>query len=144
METYGRLEPADTEAARDTYEELGTTAQVVVRELARAMDFDSEEYDERVDEDVVGTARDAIFASLLSVRVSSREEFEDWRDTFDGAVDIEGSEHVDNIVWHVFDGEAAAATYQNEREAAVATLRRQAFGKLYKPLFYADADDPGD
>ena len=136
MESIGRLDPDSPGAAWDAYEELGPTAQVVVREVARAMEFDGEEYDRRVDGDVVATARDAIFASLLSVRVGTDEEFAAWREDFDGPVDVEGSEHVDHVVWHAFDGEAAAATFQEEREAAVATLRRQAFGKLYKPLFY--------
>lgn len=138
METYGRFDPADEPAAWELYEELGPTAQVVVRELARAMAFDSDEYDERIDESVVATARDAMFASLLEVQVGDRDEFETWRESFDGPVDVEGSDNVDNVVWHTFDGAAAAATYQDEREAAVATLRRQAFGKLYKPLFYDD------
>jgi len=45
-----------------------------------------------------------------------------------------GSEDVDNVVWHAppFADAAIAATFQDERDAAVATLRRQAFGRLYR------------
>jgi len=100
------------------------------------MEFDRAEYDERVDADVVETARDALFASLLRVRVADRETFEAWREGYDGEVHVSGSDHVDRVVWHVAPvAEAAvAATFQDERRAAVATLRRQAFGRLYDDL----------
>jgi hypothetical protein len=136
MHVEGLLAPDSEEAAREEYDAAVPTAKTVVREVAKAMAFDREEYGERVTEDVIETARDALFASLLEVRVGTREEFETWRETNpDVDVTVNGSEHVDNAVWHVGPGErAVAATYQDEREAAVATLRRQAFGELYREL----------
>jgi hypothetical protein len=132
METEGRFAPETVSAARERFEAFGPTARLVVREVAKAMSFGREEYRERVDEDVVATARDALFAADLAVTVGTAAEFEAWREGFDGTVHLAGSDHVDNAVWHAFDGEAVAATYQDEREAAVDTLRRQAFGRLYR------------
>ncbi|ELY80120.1 DUF5809 family protein [Natrinema gari] len=135
MHTVGTFTFDSVDEARTQYESVGPAAQTVVREVAKAMDFDREEYDERVTGDVVETARDALFANLLEVRVGSREEFDDWCQTYDGAVTTVGHENVDRVVWHAGpDGEAVAATFQNEADAAVATLRRQAFGRLYRDL----------
>lgn len=136
MRTEGMLTPETEAAAREWYEALGPAARTVVRETARAMAFDREEYDERVTGDVVATARDALFASLLTVNVGSREEFEEWREGFDGEVSEVGSENVSGVVWHAapFLDRAVAATYEREVEAAVATLRRQAYGRLYRDL----------
>lgn len=134
VETDGRFAPESPGEARDLYESVGPSAQVVAREVAKAMDFDREEYHERVTSEVIETARDALFASLLEVRDGSREEFDEWREAYKGAVDEMGSENVDRVVWHAFDGEAVAATYQHEPEAAHGTLRRQAFGRLYRPV----------
>jgi hypothetical protein len=138
MRQTGRLSPTDADAAQTAYEELGSTAQVVVREVAKALEFDREEYDERVTSDTVETARDALFASLLEVQVGTREEYEEWAEAFDGPISVAGSDAVEHVVWHAFDGEAVAATFQDEEEAAISTLRRQAFGRLYRPLFYED------
>ncbi|MFB6195830.1 MAG: DUF5809 family protein [Haloplanus sp.] len=134
METEGVFDPETLSAARDAYAAVGPAAKTVVRETATAMDFDREEYRDRVTSDVVETARDALFASLLVVRVADREEFESWRADADVEVTMVGSENVDHVVWHVapFADAAVAATFQAEREAAVATLRRQAFGRLYR------------
>ncbi|WP_408956850.1 DUF5809 family protein [Natrinema sp. 74] len=135
MHTVGTLSPSSTEAARERYEEVGPAAQTVVREVAKAMAFDRAEYDERVTGDVVETARDALFAGLLEVHVGDREEFEEWCESVDAEVTTVGSENVDRVVWHAGpDGEAVAATFQNEEDAAIATLRRQVFGRLYRPL----------
>ncbi|MFC4248548.1 DUF5809 family protein [Natribaculum luteum] len=136
MHTVGTFTPESVDDAREHYEAIGPAAQTVVRELARAMSFDREEYAERVTSDVVATARDAMFASLLEVRVGTREEYETWRDEYDGDVTETGHEAVDRVVWHAGPtGEAVAATFQNEEDAAVATLRRQAFGRIYRDLF---------
>lgn len=135
METRGEFMPASIEEARELAERLGPAAQLVVRETAQAMDFDRDEYRERVTADVVETARDAMFASLLRVFVGSRSEFDDWLDDRDLTVEKVGSEQVDNVVWHAFDGTVVAATFQNEPDAAVSALRRQAFGRLYKESF---------
>ncbi|MDF9745016.1 DUF5809 family protein [Natrinema salsiterrestre] len=135
MHTAGTFSFESADDAREQYESVGPAAQTVIREVAKAMAFDREEYDERVTGDVVETARDALFASLLAVRVGSREEFEDWRESYDGEVTETGHEDVDRVAWHAGpDGEAVAATFQNEEDAAVATLRRQAFGRLYRDL----------
>jgi hypothetical protein len=136
MDTEGLFAPETAAEARARYEALGPAAQVVVREVAGAMDLDAEEYDRRVTADVVETARDALFASLLAVRVGTRGEYEDWLDGSDREVREFGSEHVDNVVWHAppFAGTAVAATFQDERRAAVDTLRRQAFGHIYSEV----------
>lgn len=135
MHTVGTYTFDSAADAREQYEDVGPAAQTVVREVAKAMAFDREEYRDRVSSDVVETARDALFASLLEVHVGTREEFDDWRASYDGEVTVSGHENVDNVVWHAGpEGEAVAATFQNEEEAAVATLRRQAFGRLYRDL----------
>lgn len=134
-ETDGLLAPETPEEARAAYEAVGPTARTVTREVAKAMEFGREEYHDRVTGEVVATARDALFASLLEVRDGSREEFERWHESYGGECEVLGSENVDRVVWHAFDGRAVAATYQNEPEAARGTLRRQAFGRLYRPLF---------
>ncbi|MCL9812830.1 DUF5809 family protein [Natranaeroarchaeum aerophilus] len=135
MHTTGLFSPDDEAEAVETYDSLGPAAQTVVKETAKAMAFDADEYDERVTGDVIETARDALFASLLSVQVGTVEEFEAWCEDFDGDVEVRGSEHVDNVVWHVAPGErAVAATFQSEERAAVGTLRRQAFGTIYREL----------
>lgn len=138
METRGLLAPETAEAARTHFERLGPAAQTVTKEVAKAMDFDRDEYRERVSADVVGTAREALFASLLQVHLGTRAEFEEWQDDHpDLDVRVEGNENVDRVAWHPvsFEGAVAAVTYQNEPDAAVATLQRQAFGRHYRSLF---------
>lgn len=135
MESRGVYEPETIEEARHAYEEMIPAAKVVVRETASAMGFDSEEYENRVTNDVVETARDALFASLLLVRSGSREEFEEWcTDRPAYSHEVFGSENVDRIVWHTapFDKSIVAATFQDAADAATGTLRRQAFGRLYR------------
>jgi len=137
MHTEGFFAPTTTEAARDRYEAVGPTAQTTVREVAKAMDFDKSEYDDRVTGGVVETAREAIFASLLEVRVGSREAFEDWRaDHPDYDLEEIGSENVDRVVWHAvpFAETVVAATFQDREDAAIGTLRRQAFGSVYRDV----------
>ncbi|SDR38007.1 DUF5809 family protein [Natronobacterium texcoconense] len=133
MHTVGTFAPSSVEEAREQFESIGPAAQTVVREVAKAMEFDREEYDDRVTGEVVETARDALFASLLEVQVGTREEYESWSDAYDGEITEVGHERVDHVVWHAGpEDEAVAATFQDEEEAAVATLRRQAFGRLYR------------
>lgn len=134
MEIEGTFTPETAAEARERYERLGPTAQVVVRAVTNAMAFDAEEYDRRVTAEVIETAREALFASTLSVRVGTRGEYEDWLGETDHEVHEVGSEHVDHVVWHAppFTGQAVAATFQDERRAAIQTLRRQAFGRLYR------------
>lgn len=132
MERRGEFSPASIDEARSLAERLGPAARLVVRETTQAMDFDREEYGDRVTPAVIETARDALFASLLSVSVGTYEEYEEWLAGRELETVEIGSQQVDNVVWHAFDGTVVAATFQNEPDAAVATLRRQAFGRLYK------------
>jgi hypothetical protein len=134
MRTEGTLAPDTHEAAREAFEACGPVAQRVVRETARAMAFEPEEYDDRVTGDVVATARDVLFASRLQVYSGTREEFDAWVDDHDLEVVEVGSPNVDQVVWHPapFASTVVAATYQNERDAAVEILRRQALGRIYR------------
>ncbi|MEF8785290.1 MAG: DUF5809 family protein [Haloarculaceae archaeon] len=136
MDIEGLFTPETAEAARERYDALGPTAQTVVKEVTRAMAFDAAEYDDRVSSEVIETARDALFASMLEVRVGTRAEFDEWRESTEYAVTVEGSDNVDNVVWHVapFAEAAVAATYHEKRRAAVDTLRRQAFGRIYREV----------
>ena len=136
MEREGFLSPTTADEARAAHLELAPAAQTVVGETAKAMDFGREEFDDRVTDDVVATAHDALFASVLEVTVGTREEFESWREETDAEVVVAGSENVPNAVWHAppFAGRAVAATFADERAAAVATLRRQAFGRIYRDV----------
>jgi stalled ribosome rescue protein Dom34 len=133
MHTDGEFLPATADEARERYEQLGSRAQVVVKAVAKAMAFDSEEYDQRVTGDVVETAREAMFGEQLQVRVGTREEFEAWREDADQTVEVIGADNVDNVAWHAppFADRAVAATFQDEERAAVSTLRRQAVARLY-------------
>ncbi|WP_137283973.1 DUF5809 family protein [Halorussus salinisoli] len=135
MNTHGFLAPETETDARDRYEAVGPAAQTVVKEAAKAMAFDADEYDERVTGDVVETARDALFASLLEVRTGSRAEYDEWLADRDREVIVHGNENVSQVAWHDALGDTVvAATYESERRAAVATLRRQAFGRVYRDL----------
>ncbi|MBX0295536.1 DUF5809 family protein [Haloarcula nitratireducens] len=136
METEGQFSPTTVADAQDRYEALGPTAQVVVKEVAKAMGLDAEEYRDRVTSEVVETARDVLFAESLSVTVGTAEEFEAWAADADHEVTVVGADNVDNVVWHApaFADEAVAATFQSERRAAVGTLRRQAFGRIYSEV----------
>ncbi|MFB6096296.1 MAG: DUF5809 family protein [Haloferacaceae archaeon] len=141
MHTEGVFSPETLEEAREAFETVGPAAQTAVSETARSMSFDREEYRERVTSDVVETARDAIFASLLSVTVGDAEAFDAWCDEHpDYEVHTIGSENVSRVVWHAapFEEAVVAATFEHEEDAAVATLRRQAFGRLYRPHFRDD------
>lgn len=150
MDTEGTLAPETPEEAREEYGALVPAAKVAVREAAKAMAFDRREYAERVTGEVVETVRDALFASLLRVHVGAREEFDAWLDDHPGyEPDVAGSENVERVVWHPvpFAGEggvAVAATFQDEREAALGTLRRRAFGRVYREHLPASDDDEGD
>lgn len=135
MHTDGWFLPESESEARERYEALGSTAQLVVRETTKAMEFDPEEYDERVTSAVVETARDVLFAEQLAVTVGTATEFERWQAERDVEFEIFGSENVDNVAWHAppFD-DGVAATFQEHGEAALGTLRRQAFGHIYRDV----------
>ncbi|MFB6135900.1 MAG: DUF5809 family protein [Halobacteriaceae archaeon] len=137
METRGLLAPETETEVRERYEDVGGAAQTVTREVARAMAFDRAEYRERVTGDVIETARDALFASLLVVHLGDREEFEAaCADRPDYDVRESGNPNVESVAWHVAPvaETVAAATYQDEPDAAAAALRRQVHGRVYAPL----------
>ena len=135
MHTEGWILPESEAEASERYEALGPTAQLVVREATKAMAFEREEYDERVTSDVVETARDVLFAEQLAVHVGTWAEFEEWRADRDGEFQLFGSENVDNVAWHAPSfADGVAATFQDEAEAAVGTLRRQALGHVYRDV----------
>jgi hypothetical protein len=141
MESLGSFAPETAAAVEDRYETLGPAAQAVTREVARAMAFDSAEYEERVTSDVVAAARDALFASLLEVRVGTRAEFEDFCEANpEYEVREQGHPGVERVAWHVAPAAetVVAATFQDEQGAAVSALRRQAFGLVYRDLLGLD------
>jgi hypothetical protein len=143
MEHEGSFLPESTTAIHAEYDRLESTAKGIVRDVVKAMDFGGDEYDRRVTEDVIETAQDALFASQLQVMIGTREEYEQWREATDHEVIETGSEHVDKVVWHgpPATETAVAATFQDEPTAAVETLRRQAYGRLYRPLLAESEDD---
>jgi len=137
METRGVFAPETPHAAATRYEQLGPTARVVVRETAKAMSFDADEYDGRVTGAVVETARDATFAELLIVHLADSDEFDVWlADSEFGDDDVVqlGSANVDRVAWHPvpFAETVLATTYQDRPTAAASTLRRAAFGRVYR------------
>ena len=144
METRGVFAPETSEAAATQYEQLGPTARVVVRETAKAMSFDADEYDERVTGAVVETARDATFAELLVVHLADHNGFDAWladSEFTDADVVRLGSPDVNRVAWHPvpFDKTVIATTYQDRPTAAASTLRRAAFGRVYRDVL-AEAD----
>jgi enolase len=137
MRTEGVFRPATAAEARERFEAVGPTAQTTVREVAKAMDFDRAEYGDRVTSDVVETAREVIFASLLEVHVGTDAEYEDWLADHDGYERAEiGSDSVSNVAWHAAPAAetVVAATFEDKETAAVGTLRRQAFGEVYRDI----------
>lgn len=132
MDTEGVFAPATANEARERYAAVEPAARTVVREIVSATTSDRDTFQDRLTDDLVRRGWNAVFASLLEVTVGSRAEYEDWRADFDGSVTEVGSEHVTRVVWHAFDGRAVAATFEDEPAAAIATLRRQAFGRLYR------------
>lgn len=134
VETYGTFDPDSWADAESRYDRLDSTAQVVVRAVTKAMAFDREEYDRRVDGDVVETAQQAIFAESLAVCVADRATFDTWRAECSYDVRVAGSDAVGNVAWHVSTPAetAVAATFESEPDAAVGTVRRMAFNRLYR------------
>lgn len=139
MDTVGYLAPTSDTEAQEAFAELEPVARELVREIAVAMDASGELYTESVSDDVIETAQEALFGSLLVVATGPRERFDHWTAQpphEDYEIDIEGSEHVDRIAWHTAPAaeRIVAATYHAEREAAIATLRRIAWGRIYHDL----------
>lgn len=143
METIGYIAPMTASEAREIFAELEPAAGEIARAIAIAMDPSGDLYTERMNDEVRRTAREALFGSLLVVSTGPRESFDDWAerapyDTY--TVDIEGSEHVERIAWHAAPvaERVIAATYHAERDAAIATLRRMAWGQVYHEVVVED------
>lgn len=137
MDERGFLAPETRADAQDAFESLGPAAQTVTKEVAKSMGMDRDEYAERVTGDVVATARDAMFAELLHVYAGTMEEYDSWADAHPAfEADRHGSDDVDNAAWHPVrpTETVVVATYQNEPDAAIGTLRRIAFGGHYRDL----------
>jgi hypothetical protein len=137
METRGIFSPETAADASDRYDSMGEAAQTVVKETSRAMGFDADEYEDRVDAAVIETARDALFASLLEVQVGTDDEFESTVSEYpDFEVEEIGNENVSQVAWHVAPAAetVVAATFESKPDAAVGTLRRHAFGAVYREL----------
>lgn len=134
MHTEGTFSPETWDEVHERYGAIGSTAQTVVREVAKAMEFGREEYEERVTGDVVETARQAMFAGEIAVNLDDADGFEAWREGYPHEVRVAGSDNVDRVAWHPapFAGTAVAATFQDEPEAAVETVRRMAFNRIYR------------
>ena len=140
MEKEGLFAPETEAEAREQFELLEPAAGEVVRSVAKSMAFDTTEYRERVTDDVVETAREALYASLLEVCVGDRDSYEQWCETHDIEPEEMGPPNVDRVVWHApaFADSAVAATFQDRQDAAVSTLRRQAFGRLYRDVLFGE------
>lgn len=136
METDGPFAPETEAAARERYAAVKPAAETAATVVAKTLDVDPG----RADEDVVRTAHEAIFASLLAVHVGTRAEYENWLEGRDRDVTELGSEHVSGVAWHdaALAGEVLAATFESEPEAAIYTLRRQAFDRLYREVVRCD------
>lgn len=132
MDTVGLFAPEDTAAVRDRYAAVETAAAVAATEVANALDVDPD----RVDDDIELVAQESIFASLLAVHVGTRAEFEEWVAGTDRETTLLGSEHVSRVAWHdaPVAGVVIGATFESEQAAAIGTLRRQAFARVYREV----------
>jgi len=141
METEGLFAPESPAAVRERYAELADAAEATVEAAAREQATTGEEYDDLTAEPALAAGREALFAALLAVRVGDRAEFGEWRERSDSEVELLGSEGAEGVAWHApaFADRAVAVTFHEERGAAVGTLRRQAFGRLYRPLLEESA-----
>ncbi len=144
MDERGFIAPTTVEEAEAVYDDVAPVAREVIREVTVAIDPGGDLYRNEVTPEVLATTRAALFASLLRVSTGPRAAFDAWLDQppydeFD--IEIEGSEHVEHVAWHAapMANRVLAATYHAERDAAIATLRRMAWGKIYHPVV-ADRD----
>ncbi|ERG88257.1 MAG: hypothetical protein J07HX5_00400 [halophilic archaeon J07HX5] len=142
MKTKGVFAPESSTAAQRRYADLETAVEATIKAAGREQAATGAEYDTLITDAALATAHDALFAALLEVQVGARTAFENWRAWTAHEVTVVGAEGVDNIAWHApaFADQAVALTFQDERAAAVGTLRRQAFGRLYRPLLETGAE----
>ena len=137
MDTRGYEAPRTESAARAHYEDLAGAAQTITKEVADAGTDSSEAYQEFIDQSVIETAQQALFGSLLEVHVGSQTEYDTWlaeHESFDAT--LAGTETVPSRAWHpVWPTEqVVAVSFQDRPDAAVATVRRQAFGQHYRSM----------
>lgn len=140
METRGQFAPETETAAREQYETLATAAETVTKEIAEANTDTRDEYNKLVDGETIETAQQALFAAFLEVHVGSVEEYESWLGDEDFEVEFAGTETVSRRAWHpVWARDAVVAvSFQERPEAAVGTVRRQAFGRHYRSMLEAE------
>lgn len=137
METRGQFAPKTAAEATDQYESIALAAETVTKEIAEAGTDGGEVYQALVEPAVIETAQQALFASLLEVHTGTREAFQAWLDDHDAfEAEMAGTETVPRRAWHPVwpADQVIAVSYQERPDAAIATLRRQAFGQQYRTL----------
>lgn len=137
MDTRGQFAPETKAAARSLYDDLAIAAETVTKTLAETSTDSREAYHELLDQERIDAAHEALFASLLEVHVGSVEEFESWMNRHDAfQLSLSGPETVPRRAWHPVRPRktVTAVSFQTAPEAAVATVRRQAFGTQYREL----------
>jgi hypothetical protein len=137
METRGHFAPRTETAASAQYDDLALAAKTVTKEIAEAGTDTSDDYQALVEESVIDTAQQTLFASLLEVHIGSVDEYEAWltdHNSLDGS--LAGTDTVARRAWHPVwpRDHVAAVSFQNSPEAAIATVRRQAFGQHYRAI----------
>ena len=135
MERRGLLS-FDSEAdLAEVHQALLPAGETVTKELVDALEYHQGASEVSVTPELVETAHEAIFASLLEVYTGDSDEFEAWlRDHPDLDVHLEGHEHTERRAWHPVGpaGAVLAVTFQQEVEAAIGMVRRQAVGRYYR------------
>jgi hypothetical protein len=137
MDTRGELTPTTAAAAREAYAGLALPAETVTKAVADAGTDSTEAYQSFLDDDVLETAQESLFAASLAVQVGTADEYEAWlADHADLEPSMTGHEDVSGRAWHpVWPREVVAAvSFADSPDAAVATVRRQAFGKFYRSM----------
>ena len=146
METVGYLAPETPEAVEEAYADCEPIARELTREIVLATGIDSASYHDMMTTEVIEAAQAVYFSSVLRIHTGSREEFSEWIASSpytEEAVHREGSPNVDQIAWHVSRAtdQIVAATYHQQREAALSSLRRIVWGRLYAEMVHGVATD---
>ncbi|MFW6384060.1 MAG: DUF5809 family protein [Halodesulfurarchaeum sp.] len=137
MNTRGHLQPGTAAAAQAAYEALELPAETVTKAVAEAGTDSAEAYRSFLDGEVFETAQKSLFAASLVVHVGTVEEYETWLSHNDAmTASMAGHAEVEGRAWHpVLPREAVAAvSFADSPDAAVATVRRGAFGEFYRPM----------
>jgi hypothetical protein len=117
------------------HQALLPAGETVTEELLDVLAYHQEASEVSVTTELVETAHEAIFASLLEVYTGDSDEFDAWlRDHPELEVHLEGHEHAERRAWHPVGpaGAVVAVTFQQEVEAAAEMVRRQAVGRYYR------------